>query len=136
MVERICPSCSEGNLLDARFCARCGAPLERQMLARRSDAPLVIAGKTLPVTWKQLGRTVAISAAALAAEAGLAWLRGRIEAGSAPTRAISPAKRAITPPSDDASIVTIISQRIVEIWDSGDGRRKIVEHSFWRRIDE
>src|SRR5512138_268163 len=87
MVERICPACQHGNPLDDRFCGKCGAPLERQLPARRGDAPLVVAGRQLPVTWQQFGRTVALSVAALAAEAGLAWLRKRMESGPASTAA-------------------------------------------------
>src|SRR6185503_5861970 len=83
MVERICPTCQHGNPIDDRFCGKCGAPLERQMLARRPASQLTVAGRNLPVTWQQLGKTVALSAAALVAEVGLAWLRRRIEGGPA-----------------------------------------------------
>ena len=145
MVERICPACQHGNPLDDRFCGKCGAPLERQLPARRGESRLVVAGRNLPVTWQQLGKTVALSAAALAAEAGLAWLRRRLEAGGA-AQSISlpksaPAARpaasettAITRPI--GSVVTIISQRVVEIWDSGDGHRQVSERHFWRRSEE
>ena len=34
------------------------------------------------------------------------------------------------------SIVTIVSQRVIEIWDSGDGKRQISERHFWRRMAE
>jgi hypothetical protein len=144
MVERICPACQHGNPLDDHFCGKCGARLERQLPARRSDAYLTIAGHNLPVTWKQFSRTVALSVAALAAEAGLAWLRRRMEAGPAPapimpSKAVSaqpaPAERtALTAPA--GSVVTIVSQRVVEIWDSGDGARRMVERTFWRRSEE
>jgi hypothetical protein len=144
MVERICPSCQHGNPLDDRFCGKCGVPLERQLPMRSADAPLTVAGRNLPVTWKQLSRTVALSVAALAAEAGLAWLRRRIEAGPAPapiaqTRPVQPAKSvaettALVGPA--GSVVTIVSQRVVEIWDAGDGARRVVERTFWRRTEE
>jgi hypothetical protein len=145
MVERICPACQHGNPLDDRFCGKCGAQLERQLPVRQGQALLTIAGRNLPVTWTQLGRTVALSVAALAAEAGLAWLRRRIEAGPA---AIAPAPQASVPAIRQApagatdlarsggSVVTIISQRIVEMWDGADGRRQVVERTFWRRIEE
>jgi hypothetical protein len=144
MVERICPACQHGNPLDDRFCGKCGAPLERQLPARRTDAPLTLAGRSLPVTWKQLGRTVALSAAALAAEAGLAWLRRRVENGppSAPLAQTRPAQApksvaettALAVPA--SNVVTIVSQRVVEIWDAGDGARRVVERTFWRRTEE
>jgi hypothetical protein len=34
------------------------------------------------------------------------------------------------------SIVTIVSQRVIEVWDSGDGKRQISERHFWRRTEE
>jgi len=146
MVERICPTCQHGNSIDDRFCGKCGAPLERQMLARRPESRLTVAGRNLPVTWQQLGKTVALSAAALAAEVGLAWLRRRIEAGPdapsvAPLATIVPTTRpAAAEPTTLArsagNVVTIISQRVVEIWDSGDGRRQVTERHFWRRTEE
>jgi ribosomal protein S27AE len=144
MIERICPSCQHGNPLDDRFCGKCGAPLERQLPARRADTRLTVGGRNLPVTWQQLSKTVALSVAALAAEAGLAWLRRRMEAGPAaapiaPARAVSTTRQAA---ADTAlagpvgSIVTVVSQRVVEIWDSGDGSRRIVERTMWRRTEE
>ncbi len=144
MVERICPTCQHGNPLDDRFCGKCGAPLERQLPARRPDSHLTIAGRDLPVTWKQFSRTVALSVAALAAEAGLAWLRRRIASSSAPvpSASIRAAGSQPTPAETTAlagpagSVVTIVSQRIVEIWDAGDGARRVVERTFWRRIEE
>jgi hypothetical protein len=146
MVERICPACQHGNPLDDRFCGKCGAPLERQLPARRGDAPLAVAGRQLPITWQQFGKTVALSVAALAAEAGLAWLRKRIETGTAsataPLARAMPATRpaaaettALTR-SSVGSVVTIVSQRVVEIWEGEDGRRQINERHFWRRTEE
>jgi hypothetical protein len=145
MVERICPACQHGNPLDDRFCGKCGAPLERQLPARRTDAPLTVAGRQLPVTWQQFGKTVALSVAAVAAEAGLAWLRKRIESGAAsapaPLVRTAPAARqvadAAAPKSGPvSSVVTIVSQRVIEIWEGEDGRRQISERHFWRRTEE
>lgn len=136
MVERICPSCSHGNPLDGRFCGKCGAPLERQLPARAGGGPLAVAGRNLPVTWRQLGKTVAISAAALAAEAGIAWLRHRVAAGqqiAGPARTARAVDDAARPAE---SVITIVSQRVVELWEGGDGQKRLVERSFWRRIDE
>ncbi len=146
MVERICPACQHGNPLDDRFCGKCGAPLERQLPARHGNAPLVVAGRQLPVTWQQFGRTVALSVAALAAEAGLAWLRKRIESG--PASAAAPLARVVPTARPAAaettalqhgpvgSVVTIVSQRVIEIWEGEDGRRQINERHFWRRTEE
>lgn len=151
MVERICPVCQHGNPLDDRFCGKCGAALERQLPVRRGDARLAVMGRDLPVTWRQFGRTVALSAAALAAEAGLAWLRRRIEAGpTAPAALAKPAPSVLTELAPQAqaapettalarpigSVVTIVSQRVVEIWEGGQATRRVVERSFWRRTEE
>src|SRR5215213_7348086 len=130
MVERICPACQQANPIDDRFCGKCGGPLERQLPMRLADTRLTIAGRNLPITWQQLGKTIALSAAALAADVGLAWLRRRIEVG--PSTVPSPLARSIPSTSAAAasaraagSIVTIVSQRVIEIWDSGDGKRQI-----------
>ena len=143
MIERICPACQHGNPLEDRFCGKCGVPLERQLPARRPEAHLTIAGRELPVTWKQLSRTLALSAAALAAEAGLAWLRRRMDAGPAPltpfnaTPTAQPARAETTALAHPlGSVVTVVSQRIVEIQSTGDGAQRVVERTFWRRIEE
>ena len=140
MVERICPACQHANPIDDRFCGKCGVPLERQLPARIADTRLTIAGRNLPITWQKLGKTVALSAAALAADVCLAWLRRRIEAGPPTTstalaRSI-PAAPAAAPGQTPGSIVTIVSQRVIEIWDSADGKRQISERHFWRRTEE
>ena len=141
MVERICPACQQANPIDDRFCGKCGVPLERQLPVRLADTRLTIAGRNLPITWQQLGKTVALSAAALVADVGLAWLRRRIEAGpsAAPTalaRNIPATPAAAAPGQPAGSIVTIVSQRVIEIWDSSDGKRQISERHFWRRLEE
>ena len=93
-------------------------------------------GRNLPVNWQRVGRTVAISAAALAAEVGLAMLKRRFESnGSSTAGAIT---RATQRPAGGraASITTIVSQRIIEIIDSGDGRTQLTDRHVWQRTDE
>lgn len=139
MVERICPACQHGNPLNDRYCGKCGVPLERQLPARRDAAPMVLAGRQLPVTWQQFGKTMALSVAALAAEAGLSWLRRRIETGpaSAPTALARPAaSSAAVSKSPVGSVVTIVSQRVIEVWEGADGKKQISERHFWRRTEE
>lgn len=147
MVERICPACQHGNPLDDRFCGKCGAPLERLLPARRSDAPLTVAGHSLPVSWKQLSKTVAISVVALAAEAGLVWLRRRIEAAPATAsaaapaalarpRVVAPAQIQPVPETPAGNSVTIVSHRVIEIRDIADGAHQVIERTFWRRTEE
>jgi hypothetical protein len=141
MVERICSACQHGNPLDDRFCGKCGTPLERQLPARRGDAPLTVAGRQLPVTWQQFGKTVALSVAALAAEAGLAWLRRRVEMGAPATLARPSATRSVSSETTalanrPSSVVTIVSERLIEFWESGDGHRHVSERHIWRRTEE
>jgi hypothetical protein len=134
MVERICPACQHGNPISDQYCGKCGAQLERMLPARRASQPLTIAGRDLPVTWRQVGRTVAIGVAALAAEAGIAMLRRYVE-GASSTPGTALARRPALPSDANrtaGSVVTIISQRVVEIIDTAEGRR-ISEKSFWRK---
>ncbi|KPV50046.1 hypothetical protein SE17_29220 [Kouleothrix aurantiaca] len=144
MVERICPACQHGNPLNDRYCGKCGAPLERQLPARRDAAPMVVAGRQLPVTWQQFGKTVALSAAALVAEAGLTWLRHRME-NTPPTSTALARPTAAAPATADTSaitkspvgsVVTIVSQRVIEVWEGADGKKQISERHFWRRTEE
>lgn len=142
MIERICPACQHGNPLNDRYCGKCGVPLERQLPARRDAAPMVVAGHQLPVTWQQLGRTVALSVAALAAEAGMSWLRRKIEAGPAALPTSLARRSSAAPPADTStkspvgSVITIVSQRVIEVWESADGKKQISERHFWRRTEE
>jgi hypothetical protein len=133
MVERICQACRYGNALEAHYCTKCGAPLERQLPVRANQAPLTIAGHTLPVTWRQVGKTVALSAAAVAAEVGLAWLRRRIDAPGA-AAPLARAENSSTAQNTAPPSITIISQRIVEILDQGDGKRVINDRHIWRKF--
>lgn len=136
MVERICLNCRFANPVDAHYCNKCGAALERQLPAPPEESTaLAQIGRNLPVRWKQVGASLAVGVAALAAEAGMAWLRKRIEA---PT--VAPSSNLVPPaasgaPKKPASIITIISERIIEQTFDQQGRRT-VERSFWRKIEE
>ncbi len=140
MVERICPQCGAGNPLEDHFCGKCGATLERLLPAPRSPSSLMRFSAALPVRWRDVGRTLAVGAAALAAEAGIAWLRRRIEQGSTTVVPAPPSStlQRVTPVSGGApaNVVTIISERIIELVDSGNGRRHLRERTLWRRIEE
>jgi hypothetical protein len=142
MVERICPACRYGNTVESHYCNKCGAPLEQLVPANQESHALMRIGRNLPVNWRQLGTTVALGAAALAAEAGLAWLRRRAEAPAPAALARHPASanpqvpaQTNQQPADARSGTTIISERIIEIRDSGDGQRTITDRHTWRKID-
>lgn len=141
MVERVCPDCQHGNPLDNRFCGRCGAQLERQLplgapqqTAAQSNA-ITVAGYQLPVTWKRVGQTVALSLTALAAEAGMSWLRRKIEHVTLPQNTAAQSHD-IFPQSKQQSsqnTVTISSQRVVEFWEQGKLKQQIVDKHLWRK---
>ncbi len=143
MVERICSQCGHGNPLDHHFCGKCGAALERLLPAPLSSQPLMRLGSAIPARWRDVGRAVAISAVALAAEAGIAWLARRIEQRNMPvtlpSASLPAVKSAAQPPATRAaanSVVTIISERVIEFIDDGNGTRRVSERSFWRRVEE
>lgn len=144
MVERICPQCQQGNPLENRFCGHCGTSLERDALSPRQAFGLMSSGNALPVQMKQVGTTLAISLAALAAEAGLMWLRRRVEriqlAGTPTDRItmadagrVASASQALTHVPQISNVTTIISQRVVEVWDRDGLARKTIERAVWRR---
>lgn len=137
MVERICPACQHGNPMENRYCGACGASLERNALAPRRQDAIVIAGQAVPLAQvKQVSRAVAVGLAAVAAEAGIAWLKRRAERVGVPTTAL--ATRPTTAVAQQGAeavgnAVTIVSQRVVEIWDHGSLTRQIVEKHIWKK---
>jgi hypothetical protein len=140
MVERICPACQHGNPMENRYCGACGVSLEHNALATRREDAIVIAGQSIPLAQvKQVSRAVAVGLAAVAAEAGIAWLKRRAERVGVPTTALAarPGQEALTPgASPVADVVTIVSQRVVEIWDQGSLTRQIVEKHVWKKTTE
>ena len=149
MVERICPQCQNANPLENRFCGSCGAALDRQQLAPRRPAALALSNANVPAQLRQIGGAVALSLAALAAEAGMAWLRHKVDQLhavpphlTAQSPAATPVVRPVPQPPQTRIVpqaqlnndtVTIISQRIVEVWEQGVMTRQTVERSLWRR---
>jgi hypothetical protein len=75
-----CPRCEYENPADNRFCGRCGTSLTstKQLVTRRDESPAT-AVRSLPSKFGPTGKTLAVGLAALAAEAGVLWLRRRIE---------------------------------------------------------
>ncbi len=80
-----CPRCRHGNPPKNRFCGWCGAPLTSSELVPRRGRGLAVAGRTLPVRLKPVGKALAVGVAALAAEAGLSWLRRRANGEGRPS---------------------------------------------------
>jgi len=138
MVERVCPRCQFGNPLENQHCGQCGAVLVRHLPAPRDSQALSVAGHQLPVSLRQVGTGLAIGLAAIAAEAGMAWLRGRVErvgAAAVPPKTTQLAVRpqATGEPSVVGEITTIVSQRVLEVWENGELTRKVIERAAWRK---
>ena len=86
MEEHIpCPLCRHDNPPENHFCGRCGASLSsgKQLVLRRKGN-LTAAGRAFPAKFKPVGKALAVTLAALAAEAGLAWLDRRTERRASP----------------------------------------------------
>ena len=76
-----CPKCRCGNPPENRFCGACGASLTTGgELTRRTQHSLTVANRVLlPAQLKPVGKALAVGLATLAAQAGLAYLRRRVE---------------------------------------------------------
>ena len=131
MVEQLCPVCKAGNDLDNRYCGRCGAALE-QPLAKRPRSELTIGrGRLLAdPALRQIGRTLAVSVVALVADAGLAWLRRRLERSGEPeTKQGSTALVAEEPAARRTT--SVLGRRVTSYWRHGRLLGQSVEQSVW-----
>ena len=142
MVERICTQCQHCNAIEVTVCGRCGAALAQPhaLPDTASTHALAPAVPQLPAEIRKIGATLAVGLAALAAEAGMAWLRRRVERigtsaptpsqallHTAPTQATHP--QTLLPPGAE----TIMRQQVIEIWEEGSLKRQIVERAIWQR---
>jgi hypothetical protein len=76
-----CPLCPQENPPTNRYCGSCGVPLTSgEQLATRQEHRPVPAGRAWPAKLGTVSKVLAVSVAALAAEAGLSWLRTKIGA--------------------------------------------------------
>jgi hypothetical protein len=81
MDERIsCPVCRHENPPENRYCGSCGTALadSGQLVPRPQHSPAETV-RSLPAKLGPSGKALALGLAALAAEAGLLWLRRRVE---------------------------------------------------------
>ena len=77
-----CPACRHNNPPENRFCGSCGTAIagSGQLVAREEGEPspaTVI--RALPAKLGPTSKALAVGLAALVAEAGLLWLRRRVE---------------------------------------------------------
>jgi hypothetical protein len=87
MDERIpCPLCRHGNLPENRFCGRCGVLMTtRGQLTPRPETNPTVAIRSLPTKLGPVSKALAVGLAVLATEAGLAWLRRRVNYDDRPS---------------------------------------------------
>jgi hypothetical protein len=70
-VKRLCPVCGAANAMDRARCHACGADIQPQLPAPSES--------NLPVPWKQVRTSLAVSAGVLALRAGLHLARHLLE---------------------------------------------------------
>jgi hypothetical protein len=131
MKTQRCSECHATNRADNRYCSTCGAYLKRELVVQPRRSVVVSNERRLMVpTAKQAGQAVAVSVAAFALEAGLSWLKRRLESAESrpkPT-AVVPRKAAEPqPPAPQQPGITILRQRVVQIWRNGELQQQIVE---------
>jgi hypothetical protein len=121
-----CPLCLYGNPSENRFCGSCGASLTSsgQLVPHRENSPATTV-RALTAKLSPTGKALAVGLATLAAEAGLFWLRRRVErADRAPLPATQDSKSPIPE--------YLLSQSLeeVSVWLQEGGSRS---HIFARR---
>jgi hypothetical protein len=130
-VKLICPVCGEGNPLEGRFCEKCGADMRSELPAISEAAPLV--------TWRRIGTTLALGAAALALELGLELLRRRLQKSSLPSRrsmlsrAVHRLLRLESRQEEQAEELSLYGERVWEVHRRGE-RLWGVERFSWRAM--
>ena len=136
-----CSRCTQENPPTNCYCGSCGVPLTSgEQLATRQEHRPVPAGRAWPAKLGPVSRVLAVGVAALAAEAGLSWLRTKI---GAEDRSSLPALRG----AGSAPRGYLVGQRsleevLVRTWEDPHGRvvaRREVRSFFttrptdWRR---
>jgi hypothetical protein len=130
MVERICARCDGASPSEHAYCGHCGASFDQslarrptsQPLAQRPFAALAARSRQLPAPWKQAGKVVALGAATIVAEAGLAWLQRR-QQGKYPAL---PA-----PQMPTTARIVALGWRVSETWQGDQLRERVEEQVMW-----
>lgn len=127
MVERICPHCDAGNPSEHAYCGQCGAAFD-QPLARRPSAALAQRSWQVPDQWRQASKVVALGAATIVAEVGLAWLQRRQQSRAAQQPKSYALARPL--PTTTARIVGL-GWRVSETWRDGQLQERVQEQVMW-----
>ncbi len=115
-----CPRCRQENPPRDRFCGSCGAPLTSdEQLATREEHRPVPAGRAWPAKLGPLSKALAVGVAALAAEAGLSWLRHKI---GAEDRSSMLAVRSAGSASRHYLVGQSLEEVLVQMWEDSHGQ--------------
>lgn len=140
--QKLCSTCGVANPAGNRYCGQCGHGLRLEPV--KSNHSLVIdqTGQLVPgIDTRQMARTLAVSVAALTAEAALLYLRRRIRQDSKRSitaqKAAEPVNRAQRLRNAGVGLLTgavlVIAER--QLIESENGRpvRQLIERTFYRR---
>ncbi len=135
--KRLCPMCGAANPMTRVRCEVCNADMQ-------SNLPVPL-GARLPVPWKQVGASLAVSAGALALRAGLRLARDVLERKAAraiESRERADASRALTkwlPRGKEATEaaspqpqVRVWGKRVWRRWNSDGSNDLAVEEVYWQ----
>jgi hypothetical protein len=115
-----CPRCRQENPPSHRFCGSCGAPMSNgEQLATRHEHRPVPSGRAWPAKLGPVGKALTVSVAALAADAGLSWLRHRI---GAKERSSRPAVRGVGSALHGYLVSQSLEEVLVQMWEDQHGR--------------
>jgi hypothetical protein len=129
-----CPRCRHENPPRNRYCGSCGALLTSgEQLATRQEHRPVPAGRAWPAKLGPLGKVLAVSVAALAAEAGLSWLGHKI---GAEDRSSLPALRGAGSAPRGYLVSQSLEEVLLQMWEDHHGRvvaRRVIRSFFTTR---
>ncbi len=140
-----CPHCQQHNPIGNQYCGNCGATLDANPLILRRNQNYSIAGYDVtPGQLRQIGVSLAVSVLALLAEAGLIYLRRRVQhlqlipnEQSVYARARKKSEQteiiSVGQKSEPGEIVTVYRERVVEIRRWGRPVQRIIDRVALRR---
>src|SRR5215208_7886108 len=115
-----CPRCRQENPPRNRYWGSCGVLLTSgEQLATREEHRPVPAGRAWPAKLGPVSKVLAVSVAALAAEAWLSWLRTKI---GAEDRSSLPALRGAGSAPRGYLVSQSLEEVLVQMWEDPHGR--------------
>ncbi len=135
-VKRLCPTCGAANPMARETCYACGERFTSSLPVRVSER--------LPASWKRVGASLAVSAAALALRVGLQLAQDYLERKAAPRsarggRSTIPIKVADAQPQRRAQMGSrpkvrgwAWGRRVSRSWRSDGSSHVEAEEFFWQ----